>query len=219
MSIDNQKDYWDRVANEKTFTHPIDLALLQTRLSRDALIVDYGCGYGRIVHELEKQGYSNVMGYDSSVALINRGNTGSDRKNLYHINDPCDLPLDDHSVDCFLLMAVLTCIPSNRAQQSLINLLIRKLKPGGLIFISDYYLGENATPDHGEYSTLHDDPLNYGVFTLPEGATFRHHTREWISMLLKNLSIISEKMIEVKTMNGHKTEAFQILASNAGDNG
>ena len=63
-----------------------------------------------------------------------------------------------------------------------------------------------------EYTSLNNDQYNYGVFSLPEGAMFRHHAKEWIKELLKDLEIVSEKIIIVKTMNGHAAEAFQILA-------
>ena len=49
MEIDNQHPYWDRVAETKQFTHPLDLALLQRHVAPTAHVLDYGCGYGRIV--------------------------------------------------------------------------------------------------------------------------------------------------------------------------
>ena len=52
MNIDNQKEYWDEVAEIKTFTHPIDLELINNFLNNQSRIVDFGCGYGRIVKQL-----------------------------------------------------------------------------------------------------------------------------------------------------------------------
>jgi len=208
MSIDNQKDYWDSVAQQKTFTHPIDIELLLQYVDTNATIIDYGCGYGRIVNELLESGFLNTTGYDTSIELINRG------KNIHlpihHISAPSHLPLEDKSVDCFLLFAVLTCIPSNRGQSGLIELLHSKLKPGGFIYISDYYLQDNEISKN-RYIYFNNDLDNFGVFSLPEGATFRHHTKEWIATLLKDLSIKKEHIIEVKTMNGSSATAFQLI--------
>lgn len=208
MSIDNQKEYWDKVAQQKTFTHPINTDLLLQFVDKDASIVDYGCGYGRIVEALLDEGFSSLTGYDTSAELINRGKLN--QLPLHHISEPSALPLADNSVDCFLLFAVLTCIPSNKGQSDLIALLRSKLKPGGYIYISDYYLQDNEV-SKSRYIYFNDDPKNYGVFILPEGATLRHHTREWIATLVKDFVIQEEQLIEVKTMNGNSAAAFQLV--------
>ena len=109
MNIDNQKDYWDSVAQQKTFTHPVDTDLLLNYADKDAAIIDYGCGYGRVVSDLLKLGFTNIAGYDTSVELINPG--ANSHLLLHHIITPADLPLNDGSVDCFLLFAVLTFHP------------------------------------------------------------------------------------------------------------
>jgi len=208
MNIDNQKEYWDSVAQQKTFTHPINIDLLLKYVTKTAGIVDYGCGYGRIVHELLEAGFLNVNGYDTSVELINRGR--NNQLPLHHISDSRHLPLADNSIDCFILFAVLTCIPSNEGQMALMQLLHSKLKTGGYIYISDYYLQNNEVAK-SRYTCFNDDRENYGVFTLPEGATLRHHTKEWIATLISNVELKEEQLIEVKTMNGNSATAFQLI--------
>lgn len=209
MDIDNQKTYWDEVAEIKTFTHPVDLALLEKEINKQSIILDFGCGYGRVVKELQDNGYSNVLGFDTSKELIKRG-TNLGLTQLHYIDNPSDLPVGNSSVDCIFLFAVLTCIPTNAAQIELINLLRSKLKVGGIIYISDYYLQENPT-ETDRYGYLNNDKNNYGVFTLKEGVTFRHHSKEWISTLLENFKILTEKPIQVMTMNGHTARGFQII--------
>jgi len=109
------------------------------------------------------------------------------------------------------LFAVLTCIPANEGQRQLVEILHQRLRPGGFLYISDYYLQDN-TNEVKQYYSLQDDPDNYGVFSLPEGVVFRHHTKEWIKELLQDFEMVTEKMIPVTTMNGHTAEAFQLLA-------
>lgn len=208
MSIDNQKEYWDKVAQQKIFTHPLDFNLLLNYVDKNAVIVDYGCGYGRIVAALLEQGFTSVNGYDSSAELINRGT--SNQLPIHHISAASALPLADNSVDCFLLFAVLTCIPSNQGQLDLLALLRNKLKPGGFIYISDYYLQDNEV-SKSRYTYFNDDIGNFGVFSLPEGVTLRHHTREWINTLVNDFASQEEKMVEVKTMNGNSAAAFQLV--------
>jgi len=210
MNLDNQKTYWNKVAEVKAFTHPVDIDLIEKYIDKQHSILDFGCGYGRVGKTLLDAGYKNVSGYDTAIELIKRG-TNLDKLPLYHIENPTDLPLRNNSAECILLFAVLTCIPSNNGQTDLLKLLHSTLKPGGLIYISDYYLQQNSI-ETGRYQYLNNDKNNYGVFALEEGVTFRHHTEEWISTLLKDFKILQEKPVEVFTMNGHIANAFQIVA-------
>lgn len=196
------------MAQQKTFTHPLNLNLLLQFVCKDSAVIDYGCGYGRIVNELLEAGVSNIAGYDTSIELISRGKIN--HLPIHHISDPVLLPLEDNRVDCFLLFAVLTCIPSNHGQTSLINLLKSKLKSGGFIYISDYYLQDNGI-SKSRYTYFNNEEDNFGVFTLPEGVTFRHHTKDWIASLVKDFKIKEEMIIEVKTMNGNIGKAFQMI--------
>jgi SAM-dependent methyltransferase len=209
MNLDNQKEYWDEVAEIKTFTHPIDIELLNPFLNKQSTIVDFGCGYGRIVKELTDLGFENVCGFDTSKELISRGKSENNLA-LFHIEKPSELTLEDNSVDCIVLFAVLTCIPSNEGQQSLMYLLLSKLKKGGILYISDYYLQEKSV-EVERYEYLNGDQNNFGVFKLPEGATFRHHTKEWIKTLTKDFEILIENPLIVKTMNGNIANGFQII--------
>ncbi|MEW2495145.1 class I SAM-dependent methyltransferase [Streptomyces nodosus] len=65
--LDSQVPYWDAAVATKTFTHPLHLPWLD-RAGRHAAILDYGCGYGRIMKELEQRGFSDLTGVDASPA-------------------------------------------------------------------------------------------------------------------------------------------------------
>ncbi|MGW2635350.1 class I SAM-dependent methyltransferase [Streptomyces sp. NPDC001348] len=69
--LDSQVPYWDAAAATKTFTHPLHLPWLDG-ISRHAAILDYGCGYGRIMKELELHGFGDLTGVDASPAMISR---------------------------------------------------------------------------------------------------------------------------------------------------
>ncbi|MGZ3925254.1 MAG: class I SAM-dependent methyltransferase [Flavisolibacter sp.] len=209
MNINNQTSYWDGVAELKTFTHPIDIAMLGRYINKQSEILDFGCGYGRIVKELSESGFTSVTGYDTSKELINRG-IRENNSALFHIDNPLELPVRENSIDCILLFAVLTCIPSNTGQMALLKMLHSKLKANGILYISDYYLQEYSL-EVDRYKYLNGDPKNFGVFSLPEGAIFRHHSKEWISELTKDFNILIEKPIEVMTMNGHLAKGFQLI--------
>jgi SAM-dependent methyltransferase len=211
MNIDNQTGYWNKVAFIKTFTHPIDVSLIEKCIDNKGNVLDYGCGYGRLTKTLHEAGFKNVTGVDTSEELVKRGKHAFPDLNLFHIENAQSMPVEVSSIDLVLLFAILTCIPSNAGQKELISILYDKLKKGGFIYISDYYLQLDRA-EVKDYGDLENDIENYGVFTLGEGVTFRHHTEEWIKKLLKDFVVVSEKRIAVKTMNGHLANSFQIIA-------
>ena len=74
----------------------------------------------------------------------------------------------------------------------------------------DDYLQDNEV-SKSRYTYFNNDLDNFGVFTLPEDATLRHHTKEWIATLVKDFTIEKENIIAVKTMNGNSAAAFQLI--------
>lgn len=212
MELDNQHAYWDQVADSKQFTHPLDVTLLRQYTAPDDLVLDYGCGYGRSLGALHAVGYTRLLGIDTSAALIARGKRQylALASSLHHLADSTALPVPDGSVAAVLLVAVLTCIPSNTGQRALLARLHAALKPGGVLFISDYYLQADRLAA-GTYICLHNDPANDGVFTLAEGATLRHHSPAWIQELTADFTLLHKALVPVHTMNGNRSEAFQLL--------
>ena len=68
----DQADYWNRVADAKTFAHPLDDELLALA-PRDPRILDLGCGYGRTLAHLRERGFERLVGIDTSAGMIARG--------------------------------------------------------------------------------------------------------------------------------------------------
>ncbi|HHG83843.1 MAG TPA: class I SAM-dependent methyltransferase, partial [Bacteroidetes bacterium] len=68
-----QAKYWNQVAENKIFTTELDFKLLPDAIGPDSIILDYGCGYGRTLHELHVAGYTNLIGFDSAEKMIERG--------------------------------------------------------------------------------------------------------------------------------------------------
>ena len=60
------QEYWNKVANEKTFSTPFQLDIYKKYVNEDSRILDIGCGYGRTLEELQKSGYNNLIGIDFS---------------------------------------------------------------------------------------------------------------------------------------------------------
>lgn len=202
MISSTQHDYWNRVAWEKEFTHPLDLALLNQHLSINSNILDYGCGYGRVIAELEGDGFRSVLGVDTSSELVRRAESTLGGEKAQHINS-VRAPFENASFDCVVLFAVLTCVPNTAHQMTLIKEIHRLLKPGGLLYISDYLLQTDKF-NEGTYN-------ENGVFILSEGAVFRHHTLEYLKELFTDFKWITTKQVPVKTLLGSDAEAIQLL--------
>jgi len=201
-------NYWDRVAHEKCFSHPLRMGWLARYLSKQAWLLDYGCGYGRTLAQLTRTRFTNIIGMDFSEVMLRRCRSEIPGAKLIR-NDGRGLPLQSGSV-AVLLFAVLTCIPENDEQRVLLAEVERVLRPGGLIYISDLLLNEDAR-NRERYDLFAEAYKCYGVFELPEGVTVRHHRKEWIEELTSSLEKLESEPFQVTTMNENTSAAFQYL--------
>ncbi|MFF2196395.1 class I SAM-dependent methyltransferase [Streptomyces sp. NPDC058157] len=211
MDLGSQIAYWDSVGATKTFTHPVNLSWL-AGVSRSARVLDYGCGYGRVMAELSEHGFSDVSGVDLSPALIERGRQSRPDLRFAVLESPPDLTYASASFDVVLLFAVLTCVPDGIAQRALVDELNRVLVPGGLLYVSDVVLQDDER-NHSRYAAYAQQfGTPYGVFATDDGAVCRHHDIAELRALLSGFDRVDESRIEVATMNGHRSQAVQLLA-------
>jgi len=207
-----QKAYWDKVATEKDFTLRPDFHLLETCIDKDAFIVDYGCGYGRTVEEFYQAGYRNMLGLDFSGEMIARGQKSFPCLNL-QIVENVHTNLPDNSVDMVLLFALLTCIRENEEQQKLVKEIRRILKPNGWVYVIDFLLNDDER-NKNRYAAFAEKYGVYGVFDLPEGAILRHHEESYVKCLVRDFKTTHFAKTQFKTMNGHISNGFELLARN-----
>ncbi len=197
-----QKEYWDRVAWEKTFTHPVAPNLLRDRLTTTANLLDYGCGYGRVVYELGELGYLNVQGVDTSEELIRRAKASVGTSSFKHMPF-ANAPFPDETFDGVLLFAVLTCIPKTLDQIAVVRDVHRLLRPGGFLYLSDYLLQDERSTE-GQYDAN-------GAFMTGEGAHFRHHTEDHFAFLFSDFRQEESLNVPVTTLNGNSAIGLQYI--------
>ena len=209
MDMTSQSRYWDRVAHEKRFSHPLHTDWLARYLNPQARILDYGCGYGRTLTQLSLAGFTKVTGMDFSDGMLNRCRREVPNAKLIR-NDGHGLPLQPCSFDAVLLFAVLTCIPDGNEQRLLLAAVERVLRPGGIIYLSDLLLNDDARnrKRYEQFAKAYDC---YGVFELPEGVAVRHHPEKWIEELIRSFEKLEYESFKVTTMNGNISAAFQYL--------
>lgn len=207
----DQSRFWDAAAATRQFGHPLDLVRFSSRVARNARILDYGCGQGRLCGELAAQGFTNLLGVDSSPEMIRHARERHPGIE-FSVIEAQRVPLEDASVDAALLFAVLTCTPEPDAQRELFAELRRVLRPGGLLLVSDYPLQTDAR-NLERYERFAHEPAGYGAFRLPDGARLRHHRREWFDELLAGFRIDAADELDARTMNGNPARILQFWAT------
>jgi len=207
IDLNSQLEYWNTAGTQKSFAHPLSLRRVRQWISDEGRILDFGCGYGRILGELFDEGYEHLIGLDFSPAMI-----ASAREQYPEIQfeevQSLTIPLPDASVEGVLLFSVLTCIPTNEGQRALLREVHRVLTRGGLLYISDLWL-QTDERNLTRYARDEQKYGVYGVFDLPEGVTVRHHDPKWLETLTSDFEMVALDDVEVVTMNGNPAKAFQ----------
>ena len=214
-SLDCQTEYWNDVGPTKTFAHPVDFGLLARHLRPESRILDYGCGYGRVVGELRAAGYPNVVGVDPAPAMIDEARSRQPGVELHLLTEPPVLPFADATFDAVLFFAVLTCIPTDAGQRSVIAEATRVLRRGGLLYISDLWL-QTDERNRARYAEGQIKFGTWGVFELPEGVVLRHQEPSSIAALTAGYETLALADVVHDTMNGHRASGFQWLGSKSG---
>ncbi|TXC92479.1 class I SAM-dependent methyltransferase [Streptomyces sp. ISID311] len=204
--------FWETTGSAKTFTHPLDPALLDAYVPRGAHVLDYGCGYGRLTAELTGLGYRAVRGVDVSAALIARGRREHPELDLLRWAG-FPLPFEDGAFDAALLFAVLTCVPGDADQTAIAGELGRLVRPGGVLYLSDVPLQDDAL-NQERYARFAERYGTYGVFETPDGGVFRHHPPERLRGLVRaaGFSVLAERRGSVGTLDGRTAERLQLVA-------
>ncbi len=202
----DQKNYWNRVAETKIFTTPLAAEAFERHVRQDAAILDVGCGYGRILDELNRRGYEKLRGVDFSEQLIARGKKLFPQLS-FDVQKSNTLDFPDGSFDAVLLCAVLTCIADDRGQAFLRDEIRRVLRPGGILYVNDFLLN-NDDRNRERYAAALAKHKTYGVFELPEGAILRHHDPGHMKNFLKPFREIEFREVAYSTMNGHTSNGF-----------
>ena len=208
--------YWDRKAAQATFTHPLHLPWLAA-LPKQARILDYGCGYGRVLAELRDAGWRNGVGVDFSAAMIERGRRDHPGLDLRSVSGT-RVAEPDGAFAAALLFAVLTTMPGDAEQAAVMAEIQRVLAPGGWLYLSDYLLQDDER-SLARYRAGQARHGVLGVWDREDGGVFRHQTREALDRLLAGFEVVAERQVQTVTFSGAPAVAIQVLARRCVDEG
>ena len=89
------KNYYEELVNEQTKMHQKLISFLRKYLKTGS-VLDYGCGIGTFLINLEKEGYKNNIGIDVSEYSISIAKSKSSMSNFFTSSDL----LDNKKFDC-----------------------------------------------------------------------------------------------------------------------
>ena len=187
------QDEWNNVAEEVNFNLEIDLHRFSNEVPSEYRILDFGCGYGRISKQLWDHGYKNIVGVDSSIKMIERGNKQYPYLELSAISGNT-LSIPDNSFDVVIVCAVFTCITSQEARVTQFNEIFRILKPDGLLHMVEFCADSS------------------NVFTSRVGVPMLHSNPHELQGLVNSMQVTHEEVINTNTMGGRKARSYSVFA-------
>ena len=117
---------------------PHDISILSEYCYKDDLILDLGCGNGRLAEVLD----CNYIGIDTSPKMIENARKRYPNKEFI-VSKPLSFPFPDNHFNKVFCLAVLHHIPSKQLRQEFLKEMSRVLKPGGDLILTVWDLNNN----------------------------------------------------------------------------
>lgn len=205
------QEYYNNIGSKKVFEDPLYIDKLSPFLSTNSQIIEYGCGYGRMMRILKDAGYSHLTGFDFASNMIKRGLQENPDLDLRLLKTPGVIPCDSASADAIVMSTVLCSIPNDKQLKALIGELSRVLRPNGVLYITDFLLCEHSRYQE-KYAAGLKEFGTWGVYTTNEGLTVRHFASQAIMNLLSSFDIQWFEQFDFKTMNQNPARTFHCVA-------
>lgn len=207
------QQYWNDIGSKKVFEDPLYLDKLSPFLTPEDQIIEYGCGYGRMLRLLKSAGYNHLTGFDFAANMIQRGHAENPDLDLCLLEKSGVIPCEAASIDALVMSTVLCCMTQDQQLHALFDEIKRVLKPKGILYITDFLICED--PRYKEKYALGLQQFGMrGVYTTTENLTVRHYTTKAIMDLLKDFDIQWFEQFDFKTMNQNPARTFHCIAKN-----
>lgn len=202
--------YWNEIGSKKVFEDPLYLDRLEKYLNKRDVIVEFGCGYGRMLAKLREAGYEHLVGYDFAPNMVERGKKEHPELNL-RVMEGNRIPESSGSVDSVIMATVLCCIVDDDKQRKVIDEVERILKPKGVLYLTDFLI--SGHPKYvPQYAKGLEEFNKWGIYTTSENLRVRHMTSAHIMKLLERFDIQWFEQFDFKTMNNNPARTFHCIA-------
>ena len=184
MSNKFYENYWD---GQNSYLSDFELKWPKLKkfipLDSDIVIIDFGCGNGKILEEIRKiNSKAKLIGLDVSETALQRAKKDLPSIEFYKINDGEKFPLNNGCVDFIFSSEVIEHIYD---VENALKEVARILRPGGKILLT--------TPYHGFIKNLLITLFAFNKHFNPVGAHIRFFTKKTLFDLLNrnNFNILN----------------------------
>ena len=138
--LENVRTTYDEIAVEFDRTRQRvwpDFDKFTPFLSKNARVLDVGCGNGRLLRYLGDKSYKAYLGVDNSIGLLKCAREQHTQENVrFKQGSIMDIPVKSGGYDAVFSIAVLHHIPSREFQLKALSELRRVMKPDGRLFLT-----------------------------------------------------------------------------------
>ena len=196
------------------------------KVHKGSEVLDLGCAWGRIVFQLQREGYSvtgidiNGSAIDKALDTAKKTNKKYQKKVKFVTANAMELPFSDESFDACFLQAFLTTIVLPEDRSKVISEAYRVLKNNGVLYLADF--GQNWKNPICSDRYKRDYPVTgeKGTFIVTDDSKSdvkelfiaHHYTREELFYLVKddfNIENFHETIFT--TFHGNRTKGYIII--------
>jgi ubiquinone/menaquinone biosynthesis C-methylase UbiE len=148
--------------------------------------------------QLVEQGYSNVIGYDTSSAMIGRGRTEHPDLDLNAYSGPA-VAEQNCSFDAIVCCALLTSLPVATERETVILEMARVLRPGGAVHVSEFMTDPRRCYRPG------------GTFVSTLGIEMKHYEIAELTQMLASFACDSVRQVDANSLSGASAPAIHFF--------
>ena len=191
------------------FTTPLpskfDLNLISNPYSK---ILDLGCGYGRALDYLYKNGFKNLTGVDISRNFISQAKEICP-KARYFIQDFEVISLEE-KFDLILLMGVVEYITTDKRQEEFFKKVFSLLNNGGYIFLETFAFDFSLNWKNYLFDFLKTG--HWGKFTNSAGIECHHQSLGVLNSILnKYFKVIEIRKEQFTTWSSNPCKGYTVI--------
>ena len=204
--------YWDGIACELESKCAFPYEDFLKNVSKDAIILDMGCGQGRILEWCYRRGYHHMVGLDWSQRMLLIASNRTSQV-PFVMGDCRRVPFKDGTFDACIMSALLTTQALDTDLARIVTEAHRILKQGGQLFISDFLITNNLR-NIKRYLWGWIHYKKWGCFEIERNLVMRHFTLQSLYSLFSLSGFLVRHMLEIptRTFRGNQARGVLLIA-------